>query len=52
VSIIDAGQSLIGDFSKIHDPTKAGPGRIAGAAPDRAVIFGTSSLRDPWARNN
>jgi hypothetical protein len=47
-----AGNSLVSDFSKIYDPTKAAAsGTAASAMPSRSVIFGGSALRAPWAGN-
>ncbi|MBZ9871899.1 hypothetical protein LB542_13655 [Mesorhizobium sp. BR1-1-9] len=43
-SIFKAGNALLGGLSKI--PTKS-----PGAATGRAVIFGGSNLRNPWAGN-
>ncbi|MET3577661.1 hypothetical protein ABID19_000676 [Mesorhizobium robiniae] len=52
-SIFKAGGNLVDGLSKIQDPTKAAvPGAAANAVPSRAVIFGSSALRAPWAGNN
>ncbi|MER8439603.1 hypothetical protein NKH36_16330 [Mesorhizobium sp. M1312] len=48
-SIFKAGDNLVGGLSKISDPTKM---TAASATPARAVIFGSSALRAPWAGNN
>lgn len=54
-SIFNVGDALVGDLSKIYDPTKA-PSAPASAVPSRAVIFGSSALRASpfrasWAGN-
>ncbi|MCV3209247.1 hypothetical protein OHD62_23770 [Mesorhizobium sp. YC-39] len=51
-SIFNAGNALVGGFSKIYDPTKAtDPSATASAVPSRAVIFGSSAIRASWAGN-
>lgn len=51
-SIFNAGSNLVGGLSKIYDPTKSPASSMAAATmPTRSVIFGSSSLRAPWAGN-
>ncbi|WP_027050932.1 hypothetical protein [Mesorhizobium erdmanii] len=48
-SIFNAGNSLVGGLSKIYGPTT---GTTTTTMPARSVIFGSSSIRAPWAGNN
>ncbi|RVB77607.1 MULTISPECIES: hypothetical protein [unclassified Mesorhizobium] len=46
-SIFKAGGNLVDGLSKIQDPSEGST--PTASAPNRAVIFGSSALNDPWA---